>query len=162
MSADPQEQVQQQDHAHPRQDTPQNERDEVASRDGTFTVSSGSTDGSKGGQPFFVAPASYLKPLGRPQGAGAKAGAPGHGEMDVGVGVKGGRDEKRGSLVEREQIDGLVSETCITSGIRENAVETRRRAYMTVISVPFADKHIMNSVQYEPSSKQELATMCSH
>jgi hypothetical protein len=41
---------------------------------------------------------------------GAKAGAPGHGENDDGVGVKGGGAEKRGSLVEREQIDGLVSD----------------------------------------------------
>jgi hypothetical protein len=135
MSADPQEQVQKQDHAHARQDTPQNERDEVASRDGTFTASSGSADGSRGGQPFFVAPASYLKPLGRPQGAGAKAGAPGHGEMDGGVGVKGGRDEKRGSLVEREQIDGLVSETLISVSISENVFEIGKYGYNWIYSI---------------------------
>ena len=65
-----------------------------------------------------MAPASYLKPLGRPQGAGAKAGAPGHGGRDGGFDVKGGEVEKRGSVVEREQIDGLVSDTLTRERVR--------------------------------------------
>ena len=110
MSADPREQAQEQGNARARQDTPQNERSEVASRDGN------AAETGAGGQPFFVAPASYLKPLGRPQGPGAKAGAPGHGD-NGGVGVKGGGAEKRMSIVEKDQIDGLVSYTRVPFSI---------------------------------------------
>lgn len=72
--------------------------------DGSTRPASGNGAGN-----FFVTPASYLKPLGRPQGAGAKAGAPGMGD-EMGIGSLGS-SMKRGSLglVEREQVEGLVS-----------------------------------------------------
>ena len=61
-----------------------------------------------GQQAFFVTPASYLKPLGRPQGAGAKAGAPGLGD-EVGVGSVGSMKRGSAGLIEREHVEGLVS-----------------------------------------------------
>jgi hypothetical protein len=115
MSAETQTQDQISAGGHPgpgRQDSPQDERereeqdanDNDTNPSGGATVS-GSVRVGDGGQSYYVAPASYLKPLGRPQGAGAKAGAPGHGQN-----AKEAEMEKRQmSSVDRDQVEGLVS-----------------------------------------------------
>ena len=90
----------------PRQDSPQDEHD---SND--HEVRGGATGGDDG-QSYgaYVAPSSYLMPLGRPQGAGAKAGAPGHGQN-----AKEAEMEKRPmSAVDRDQVEGLVSGLPVT------------------------------------------------
>jgi CBS domain-containing protein len=111
MSADPHQQSQTPDRStHAKRDSPLDEAARVApvepdARDAATRPWSGAGAGQQG---FFVTPASYLKPLGRPQGAGAKAGAPGMGDE-----VVGSVGSKRASLglTEREQVEGLVSRT---------------------------------------------------
>lgn len=115
--------TQTQDQKPGRQDSPQDER-EREEQEGSSRSSSGSTtvtgSGRIGadGQSYYVAPSSYLKPLGRPQGAGAKAGAPGHGENGKGAGM----EKKQMSSLDRDQVEGLVSLLPLRSMRAENIV----------------------------------------
>ena len=96
-----------------RQDSPQDERErereEQESNDNDTHSSDSTVRGSlrtgEGGQSYYVAPSSYLKPLGRPQGAGAKVGAPGYGENGMGAEM----ERKQMSSLDRDQVEGLVS-----------------------------------------------------
>ena len=121
MSAEGGSQVQAQDHGTKaaRGDSPREERERereqdrsgAQSRNGRHSRSSNATDSSRdsrnpaGAEFSFVAPANYLKPLGRPQGVGARAGAPGLGDADAGY----EESERRLSSVDRDQVRGLVS-----------------------------------------------------
>ena len=101
-----------------RQDSPQDEREEHDSND--HATARGSATGGDDGQSYgaYVAPSSYLMPLGRPQGAGAKAGAPGHGQN-----AKEAEMEKRPmSAVDRDQVEGLVSGLPVTFLKEERAM----------------------------------------